>query len=141
MVSDELVEKHSEDIESLMKEVRSLKTRLGKLTSRVEQLGLMDFQEQLNRLNERIGIISEALLISSRNIARFIILSTCRDTKDIIYREKPNADRYVITQLLTDAKGTRTEVDKTTNPLLNSAQFENKCLELLKSLGIKTVIV
>ena len=82
----------------------------------------------------------EALLVSSRNIARFIILSTARQTKDIIYREKPSIDNQIIIQLLLDAKGARIEVDTSDNPLLTSAKFENNCLELLKRLGIKVVI-
>lgn len=60
MVSEEM-EKAWEDIGSLKKEVRSLKTRLGKLTGRVNQLDLIGFQDQLSRLDERITRLSSDL--------------------------------------------------------------------------------
>jgi len=46
MASDELIEKHSEDIDSLQKEFKALKKRTTELSNNVENLSLMAFQQR-----------------------------------------------------------------------------------------------
>ena len=48
--------------------LRSIKTRLGILTGRVQSLELMDFQNQLDRLNERITKLSDEFIEFRRTL-------------------------------------------------------------------------
>jgi hypothetical protein len=66
------------DIKEFKKEVRSLKTRLGRLTRRVDQLQLISFQGQLNGLDKQITKLSDELL-QTRRQAFNLALTVVRD--------------------------------------------------------------
>jgi chromosome segregation ATPase len=131
------------------KEVHSLKTRLGKLTGRVEQLELMDSQNQLTRLDERITKISDelttaanqqtqALLLLQRSIAALRIDSLVHNSREIIEQELPN-DSHLFTQLLTDASSAKGKLTTSNNPWEIAIQFKDKWEKLLHELGANTI--
>ena len=53
-------------IEALNKSVRSLTNRVGRLTTRMESLELLDFQQQPKRLNNDLTIVGNELLAAER---------------------------------------------------------------------------
>lgn len=57
------------DMAELKSEIKSLKTRLTKLSGRIESLELMDFQSQILKIGEKIDSINEHLVITSRYLA------------------------------------------------------------------------
>lgn len=65
MADEEYPNRHTIALDGVLKigkEVHSLKAQLGKLKGRIESLELMDFQDQLNRLDEKVGKISNGLI-------------------------------------------------------------------------------
>ena len=71
MVSDELIEKHSEDIDSLKKELKALKKSHKQLSDNVAILNLMAFEEQITKLDERINLLDKNLLAVCRALVQF----------------------------------------------------------------------
>lgn len=61
----------TEKVPKIQNAVKSINTRLNKLSSRIENLELMAFQEQINSLNDKIDSLNGNLLNVSRAIARF----------------------------------------------------------------------
>lgn len=84
IVSEER-EKIWEDINALKKEVRSLKTRLGKLTTEVEHLEINGFQEQLERFNERVSSQEKSITSLKRNSFHHQFVLLARIAQDNIH--------------------------------------------------------
>jgi hypothetical protein len=72
-------------IEEFKREVRSLKTSLGKLKGRVESLELMGFQKQLDRLNDRITEFSSEFIQLQRFTHTINLVLFCELTKRIMH--------------------------------------------------------
>ncbi|MFH0847588.1 MAG: hypothetical protein V1894_06020 [Chloroflexota bacterium] len=58
-----------EQVPKLQNEIKKVKANVSKLTRRVDSSELMGFQEQITKLNERLGFIDEKLLGLSQIVA------------------------------------------------------------------------
>jgi DNA repair exonuclease SbcCD ATPase subunit len=150
MVSPEAIEKAFADIEVLQKEVRSLKTRLGKLTNRVTLTELQGLQDQISHLDERTTSFSKEFnekiqdyenqllglqcYVSASHINEDVdVFCNLLDTSNI--RDKSN----IQTQLITDASSTKAEIFNSNRPNTLAVDFHTKWSKYLTDIGIKFV--
>lgn len=124
-------------IEGFRREVRSFKTRLGKLTGRVESLELMNFQEQLNRLDEQIAQQQKSLLDTQRFVASFIIISTHNNSNEQVEQKRPDAGKH--SEFVAETTTAISKVSISNDPLSIARAFKTKRYEVLHKLGIKTI--
>ena len=129
--------KQVKQIPELQKEIRSLKTRLGKLTGRVDVLENLELQKQIFSLNDKVVSFSEQFLTTNRTIARtdmdFIriymqqSLVLCSPTKPI----------SEIREIL-DLKFARLSeaLKYSLEPLNILAKFRKECIEISDKYGL-----
>ncbi len=117
------------DIEGEIKRIHSNHKRL---SSRIRQIEIQGFQEQLNSLND-------ALLETQRVLARLSIHYASVNLHDLVRRQKPELAHQVFVQLAANASSARAQAKISKEPLLTSSQFSEKCKEHQKKLGIKAI--
>lgn len=136
-------------IEEFRKEVRSLKTQLGRLAGRVKQLEVMDFQNQLNSLDERIKKTSDeltaikkqqakGLLETHRIIAALEINSASNSFWDIIHFQLSD-NSNLRTQLVADASTAKSQVMTSEKPYDIVTEFKHKWTKRVRELGAEGI--
>jgi len=139
----------SEFKKEFKKEVHSLKTQLGKLKRQVESLELMDFQDQLDRLNEYIKKTSDELTKTIKNqtedlqfVARIVSILRIDSLSDnylqIMEHQLPNK-QHLAAQLYSDATGSKTKISTSDNPYEVAVEFKKKWDKTLEDLGAETI--
>jgi chromosome segregation ATPase len=138
------------------KEVRSLKKRLGNLAGSVEKLELMDFQDQLNSLDERITKLinhdlqqlkqahdaiaeqnKQIILTTQRHYARSTIISIYNDCQERIGLSKPDIYDRQQSQMALECSSAISKLDISLNPLSIAQEFRKKWYGELDKLGIE----
>ena len=135
------------------KKLKSIKIQIGKLTGRVESLELMDFQNQLNSLDERITKLinhdlqqlkqahdaavaeqKKELLDMQQRLASFMIVSTmntlsCRyDIPDKLFR-----------QICISAAAAKAKAQSSDEALKVAFEFYNHAIDSLNKGGISII--
>jgi hypothetical protein len=118
--------------------LKPIRRQLKKLTERAQSLEDMDFQDQLNRLNERIIEISDAVLESQQATANLQV-SFCRELYHGILITQFRERKDLKTQLVIDAAAAKKEIESSKTPLITSYIFANQWLNTLLKLGAKGV--
>jgi len=132
-------------IEDFKKEVRSLKKRLGKVEGQTESFKLIDFQKQLDHLDERITKLSDeltaitnqqakGLLEVAQLTAAFEINSAVGDLRNIIDYQLSDSNT-LITQLVVDASNAKSKAMASKKPYSTVTEFKNKWKKRLLELG------
>ena len=144
-----------EDIADLMKKVsnlrnenRALKTKLTKLSNRVESIELLALQDQISTLNDEVKsnkqelqaavvTIRDGLIDAQRSIAGLRINTLTPSLKAIIERQLPKKAPNLLVQLFADAANAKSKIDSSNNPPKIANQFKDKWQKLLQELGLE----
>ncbi len=81
----------------------------------------------------------QALLTTQRNIAAFIITSTCENTLHTLLKLKSKEADHLITQLTATASASKTSVKTSDDPISISAKFYQECYDGQEKLGVKII--
>ncbi len=122
------------DIKELKKDIKSLKTRTTKLSDSIEHLHLMDFQEQINRLNDTITELRDKLLESNRLLAKNDVIMT-RDRIQYFITAESASQSWKKTMrdwLITESVAAMTETGMSKNPIEVSTKFRESCRTTFK---------
>jgi primosomal protein N'' len=139
MVEDEEISKvksykdFEKIVNKLQEDVRSLKTRLGKLNSRAELFDLLAFQKQLDSLNDRIKEWSDNLTASNRNVAMNAVSLTYLKAQQLI----DNKHSYILAQMIADLGKINERIRTSDNPLEVAEKYGDDIAKQLESAGIK----
>ncbi len=142
-------------VPKLQNEIRSLKTRLTKLSGRVESLELMDFQSQISKLDDRVesvkqeilelaqkqitlvNTLKDSVLSVQQYMAGLRINSLSSDFYRIIKNQPSKQPSALITQLYADVASTKSTIKSSNTPLEVANQFQETWKNRLQELGLK----
>ena len=131
-----------EAVPKLQNEVKSLKARLTKLTTRIEQMELMGFQDQVGAVDRKTDVLSEQMkeqqtlseeLIRSTVLIRLDIFS--EGFLDILNSTNPQNAQSLRTQLMADIAKTRQIIRLESEPVAELNAFNKKWRDTLKKTG------
>jgi chromosome segregation ATPase len=143
------------DMAELKSGIRSLKTRLTKLSGRIESLELMAFQDQISNLNDKVEVVKRELkelaeqqlelARTLRNVltttqlysAALKIESLLSALRRIIENQLPNKAPTLLTQLYADASNAKSQLQSSDTPLDIALQFKKSWQNRLQELGLK----
>lgn len=142
----EEAEKHlnlEQRVKELERQVRSLKTRNTKLANRVQDIELLDFQQQITKLNERITKLDELTLGAEQHLAWVDINGLTTDFLAYLSQLNPllGGITYAVRQTarehaLRDAAAFGQQVYNSTTPVDLAKQFRQNLVQYCAQTGI-----
>jgi hypothetical protein len=133
-----------EIIPELQREIKSLKIRTGKLTTRIEKVELLGLQDQIYRLSDKLNelrseytsLVGDDFLWVQRKLGEFIIASTLM-IAEIIFDSKKH--KNALEQLSISSAGALAKVEISETPLEMAIQFYNDCIKLADKSGLRVI--
>lgn len=140
----------TEQMPKLQREVKSLKTRLAKLISRIDRLELIGLQDQLTSLGDEQkqlkSTLDETAKLHEKQILKIwqsmyaFKINDDVDNYSGIINHQLSRRTELISQLLIDATNAKTNVLKSSEPNKTYAYFKKEWDDKLKQLGVDTVM-
>jgi hypothetical protein len=120
-------------VPELQKEIKSLKGKITKLTNRIQTLEMMAFQEQITSLVEKINLLNEKALETSRYAAKFEMDFIQYHMKGMIHQKLSNQERERLSEHITQLFATAKErVQNSLEPISILIDFKNECIDCSK---------
>lgn len=119
--------------DGIQKEIRSLKTRLGKITGRIEGIENLDLQKQIFTHSDNVKSLNMTLLdslrilsISIMDVTQYIVCV------EIMKKYSGEKETSLMKQIQLNFARMSGDVKKSDSPLLNMIEFRQECIDFAK---------
>ncbi len=136
----------TEKVPKIQGEVKSLKTRLKRLAGQVEQLDLINSQNQIVALDQKINLVDgrlKELIALNAELTKVVALnrffSIQHDISDTLISSHISGTQAVQTQLIADAANIKHQMMTSERPDKILIAFREKWINILRELGAKFV--